>query len=500
MHLRIRLIALSILAASRSLIAGDGAATPPNADEHYTINATIRILNPVNVAAMNDERQTATSVRATDEYTDVAFTLFPLIEQRVKPNPNWREDAKRLREYVRPGPTSNWDDAMRATLVAELARDGIEVAKLDDVTLVKQVSRWLLKRTRTIDMFDTWFVEFDAAGTPRVAPGLERAFRQKGGIGDVTWTDQQQFERELLGRSMFAQRCAGTCTSYAILQQTVLRALGVPTRVVLTIPVADVNDEAQVDLVRSGLRHHKTRATITSGLNAMSVGGWSSHTINEVFVGGRWVLLNYAELGQPMLDGTMFGAFVRIDTIDDWAETKYATTWGKRYATGARSDGLRTANPYRLLALSDAFGKLAKVDNPEVDDGVPKTVNVSRAYWQSDPTCPKQVGPPRDGGPNYLMLHVTDEPMARNYRLLKEFMRRAGREVTLTARGKPSVAAQVTLGSVTASPDVCEVYLSVAPEEMARIEKGVSYALAAPAEKDGYRWAFAKELAVVLNP
>jgi hypothetical protein len=482
------------------LTAAAPAPAPPNPDEHYTIRATMRILNPVNVAAMNDERQTATVVRTTEEYTDVALTLFPLMQPQVKPRSQWRDDAKRLEEFVRPGPTSNWNDAMRAALVNELKNDGIDVAKLDDVELVTQVSRWLLKRTKTIDMFDTWFVEFDAQGTPRVAPGLERRFREKGSIGDVAWTDRQQFERELLGRSMFAEKCAGTCTSYAILQQTVLRALGVPTRIVLTIPIADVNDEAQIDLVRTSLQHHKTRAIIASGLNAMSTGGWSSHTINEVFVRGRWELLNYSSLGQAVLDGTMFGAVVRVDTINDWADTKYAPTWGKRYATGERSDALRTANPYRLLALSDAIGKNAKVANPQVDDGVPKTVNVSRAYWQSDPRCPKQVGPPRDGGPNYLMLHVTDQPMARNYRLLKEFMRRAGREITLSAPGKPPVTAQVTLGSVTSSPDVCEVYLLVPPEQFAKLDRGLAYTLKPPAEKDGYAWSFAKELSVTLSP
>ena len=485
---------------ARLAAAAAAPAPPPNADDHYTINATIRILNPVNVAAMSDERQTAKVVQAAEEYTDVAVTLFPLIETQVTSNQNWREDAKHLAEYVRPGATSNWDEPMREALVAELKRDGIDVAALDDKTLVEQVSRWLLNRTKTIDMFDTWFVEFDAQGKPRVAPGLEAKFREKGSIGDVGWTDQQQFERELLGRSMFAERCAGTCTSYAILQQTVLRALGIPTRVVLTIPIADVNDESQVDLVRRSLRHHKTRATITAGLNAMQVGGWSSHTINEVFVGRRWVLLNYSALGPPMLDENFFGAVVRIDTIRDWAETRYAATWGKRYATGARSEALRTANPYRLLALSDAFGKRAKVDNPEVGDGVPKTVNVSRAYWQSDPTCPKLVGPPRDGGPDYLMLHVTDQPMARNYRLLKEFMRRAGREITLSAPGKPPVIARVTLGSVTSAPDVCEVYLLVPRDEFAKVERGVAYALKPPPEKDGYGWSFAKEMSVTLSP
>jgi hypothetical protein len=210
------------------------AAAPPNPDQHYTIRAVIRIRNPVHVDAMSDDRQTATIVRSTEEYTDVAFTLFPLIAPVIEANPQWREDAAHLQEFVRPGATANWDESMRRDLVAALKADGIDVDALDNKTLVERVSLWLYRRTKRLPMFDTWFVEFDEQGTPRVASGLEAAFRSPNGMGDVRWTDREQIERELLGRSMFASRCTGTCTSQAILLQTVLRALGVPTRLILS--------------------------------------------------------------------------------------------------------------------------------------------------------------------------------------------------------------------------------------------------------------------------
>jgi len=57
--------------------------------------------------------------------------------------------------------------------------------------------------------------------------------------GDPKRTVQQQFEHELLGEEMFANRTYGTCTSTAIYQTMVLRALGIPTRMILCIPLAD---------------------------------------------------------------------------------------------------------------------------------------------------------------------------------------------------------------------------------------------------------------------
>jgi hypothetical protein len=466
------LIVFTVLASP----AGVFAQKTLDPDSTYTIHAVIRIMNPVNVAAMNDGRQTASIVRKTDEFTEVAVTCFPLLEPTPTADPNWRQDDATLPQYTQPGLTSNWDSKMRSDLIAALLADGIDVAQLDDKSLVEQVSRWLLKRSKYISMFDTWFVDFSGP-EPRILPGLEQAARDPSNIGDPTWTFREQFDHELFGRSMFYLRMHGSCTSYAIYQATIFKALGIPTRIFLTIPIVDVNDTAQVQMADANIHHHRIHNDVMEGLRG-SGSGFSNHTYDEVFVGGQWVTLNYDRLGQPMVDPNYDGLMVHIDTLSDWADNGYTSTWGKRYALSERSEALPTGNPYSTLSLTDEFGKDAHIDNPQVDDGVPRTLTISKIYWN----------PANGERQRNLLLYLSDERLARNYRLLKGFLQRSAHDLTLTAPGHEPVVFQVTAGSHTSSPDLCEIYVHVPQDQYAKMDAGVQYSVQLPADQDGYHW------------
>lgn len=127
-------------------------------------------------------------------------------------------------------------------------------------------------------------------GELAVLPGLEEAFKRNK--ADNRWSDHGQFEHEALGREMFRHRTHGTCTSAAILQGSALRALGIPTRFVLTIPIIDASGPDQVELAEKNLTNHKVRNAVFQA--ALSMGdSFASHTFLEVYVGKRWRRLNY---------------------------------------------------------------------------------------------------------------------------------------------------------------------------------------------------------------
>src|SRR5205085_12334741 len=134
--------------------------------------------------------------------------------------------------------------------------------------------------------------------------GLEQAFEREK--GDPKSSVREQFEHELFGKEMFARKAYGTCTSTAVYQTTVLRALGIPTRMILCIPLADGSDPAQVAMAEKGLTHHRVRRDAFYGVLAGG-NGFTSHTFCEVFVGGRWRRLNYGTLGQNILDPRNLG-------------------------------------------------------------------------------------------------------------------------------------------------------------------------------------------------
>lgn len=338
-------------------------------DHSYSIVSRLEIVKPVDVAAMNDDYQDARLVSETEHTAIVDVRTFPLgtAGQAIGENRSWRTDDAAnpaLRDFIAPGVTANWDTEMQRELVAALEADGIHPAHLSDRQLVEQVSAWLFrgKWFRYASDFVAYDVLFDG-GRATINPKLRDHFDQEVHDGKLA-TDAAAIALGVYGKAMFEARVHGDCTASAILQTTVLRALGIPTRLVLTIPLVDGNDPAQLRQVHDNLHHDRVRNAIGHGQPRDS---WASHTFNEVFIGDRWVRLNYATLGQAPIDRGM-GLMIHVNTMRDWSESAVSRTWGeyaeRDYDRDDASFKLSSVNPYRSLELHDEFGVAARVDNP----------------------------------------------------------------------------------------------------------------------------------------
>ena len=101
-------------------------------------------------------------------------------------------------------------------------------------------------------------------------------------------------------------------------------------------------------------------------------------------------MLNYATLGQNVLDRTYLGLMVKVHTFNDLSEARLAETWGTRYATGKRTDEFPRNNPYRLLEVSDHFGQYATVPNPPATNEH-RSVTIDRVYWPDSKEAPAEA-------------------------------------------------------------------------------------------------------------
>jgi RNA polymerase sigma factor (sigma-70 family) len=456
----------------------------------YSVRAVVRVMPPYNLAALNDDYQDVRVRKETKQFVELEAVLYPLNSNAdaIRGNPNWKKDYAGMKEFLAPGITTNWDEPMRQELLRELAKDGIDPDKLTDKEVVERVSRWLFQRSRYRNMFCTFYTGF-RDGKPVVLPGLEKAFERDR--GDPKWDVQQQFEHELYGKQMFASRTHGTCTSTAVYQTTVLRALGIPTRMILCIPLADASDPAQVELIEKGLTNHQVRQTACLGV--LSAGSsFASHTFCEVFVGGRWRRLNSSTLGQNILDRSCLGLMIHVHTFKDLSDANLAATWGTRYAKGQRDDVFAHSNPYRLMEVSDHFGKFAKVANPGGDKEL-KLVTIGKAYWPEGKDAPKEIRDlkwwkdPRSG---QFFVHCEEWlEDAGDYLQYRLFMRRTDRQLVLRAKGQPDVACEITMNFYTyRTRNLCELEVIIPPAEYARMAKGVAYTLHPVNGKKGYQW------------
>jgi len=359
----------------------DGDGTPDGdwaerREYTYSVRSIFRFLPPLDEKALNDDFQDARVREQTDDYIEIEVVHYPLatVYESIDENRNWQQDDAHLTEYLAPGATTNWDAPMRRALLAELKDDGIDVDALSDKQAVDQVSRWLLKRSRSLDKVFTTFYVHCPNGRPAVFPGLEAAFRGEfeRDKSNYDWTLEEHFDREVLGKGMFYNKTHGSCTSTAVYLTTVLRALGIPTRMVLASPAVDASDREQILMVKNSITHNQVRETMLAGLRRSSH-GFTNHTFNEVYIGNRWVRLDYTALGPSIFGAHRFGLQTHLYTINDLSDMNLAATWGVRYAKGLRSASFQHSNPYSAIAIDDLFGVHSNVPNPPFTAQEPAT-------------------------------------------------------------------------------------------------------------------------------
>jgi hypothetical protein len=457
----------------------------------YSVRAVVRVMRPYNLGALSDDYQDVRLLTENENFAELEVVVYPFNHNAaaIVGNPNWKNDSAGMSHWLAPGITTNWDDALREDLLRELAEDGIHIDELTDKEIVERVSRWLFKRSAYRYMFCTFYIAFPD-GKPEILSGLEQAFEREK--GDPKWTVSEQLEHELFGKQMFANKTYGTCTSTAVYQTTVLRALGIPTRLILCIPLADGSDADQIKKLEDGLKHHGVR--LDACLGAVSGGsGFASHTFCEVFVGGRWRRLNYTTLGQNVLEPNYLGVMVKVHEFNDLSEAKLAETWGARYAHGRRDDAFPHSNPYRLLEVSDHFGVHASVPNPPAADRELKQVTVERAYWPDSDDAPAEVRAIKSDTPpgaGRFFVHCREWlDKAGDYLQYKLFMGRADRSFTLQAPGQPDVSCQVSMTFYTLhSQNLCELEVVIPPSEYGKMATDVAYSLHPANGKKGYDW------------
>jgi len=333
----------------------------------YTIRTVLRFMPPFQ-DALNDDYQDARLREKRDDYIELEVVHYPLgtAGRSITPNPTWRRDYAGMTRYLEPDVTTNWNTDMQRRLVADLRAAGIHVDRLTDKEVVEKASTWLMRRSRYLSKaFTTYYIHYPN-GSPTVYPGLEDDYKREFGRDSkrYDWTIDQHFDYELLGRGMYDNKTRGSCTSFAVYLTTALRAIGIPTRMIIAVSAVDGTDPHQRHLARIHLTHHQVRYTALRGIGA----GWgfSAHTFNEVYVGHRWHRLNYNALGQPIVDENYLGLMTHLYTFTDLSKIDLARTWGWRYAKSGRCKTFRCSNPYTAVSISDQFGRHAKIPNPKV--------------------------------------------------------------------------------------------------------------------------------------
>lgn len=464
----------------------------------YTVRTVVRVLKPVDASVLEDDFQDARVVWETDRIVEMEVIHYPFatVNDAIAPDPNWRKSIGRSveKKWLEPGPTANFDAELARAIAADLKNEGVDAEKLDDKALVEAASRFLLQRAECHDGFSTFLTTFEK-GRPRIpgvlAPAAER------GRAEMRTTNEEQWKREIFAKGMYESRARGSCTSSAIYLNGCLRALGIPTRIVLCIPAVDANDESEMALVRTNVKHPVVRRTILKALEGAR-GAWTSHTFNEVFVGGRWRRLNYDRLGQGILDEGYLGLMTHIGTYRDWADADMPATWGLRQGLEKYDDEFGGPNPYSAVSIEDRMGAHAKETIPTEAEAAaaPASLVIERLVWNDSPSEPegfrKLVASASASGGYTLLGRVAGRP---EWDAFERFTESADSRFFLEADGHAPIGFAAHGGGVTYEGGTWVVF-DLGTGDRAAIVPGVAYRLRPRNERESHRWIVAAGLTI----
>jgi len=458
----------------------------------YTVRAVMHVMAPFDVASMNDDYQDVRVLERRPDLLEFEVVVYPFntVADAIEPDERWSRQPSELKPYLASGACSNFDGAMRKQLGAELEDRGVDLAKLDDAQAAREVSAWLMERSEFEDSFTTFAVEFDD-GEPRVVA------HQQDGVADTLRrfgrTLDEQWNRELFGQGMFENRIHGSCTSSAIYLTSGLRAAGIPTRSIVCVPVVDANDDREVAWIDARISHIGVRALLAQAAETQR-GSWTSHTFNEVFVGGRWRRLNYSELGQNVLDRDFLGLMVHVHTYGDHSEAGLSG-WGSRERHPQHSALFGGPNPYSCVSLSDRFGEHCDVPN-ELFGGA-SGLTVQHLFWYDSPERAGRLETSlSQDGSRYLVARFDTTGVDGSDAL--EFYRSAPRAFRLRPEdeGGDEVPAEAIGKFWGGSGDFI---LRVEARDVSRLERGAAYALIPPPAVDGLAWKVAPGVSITVE-
>ncbi len=450
----------------------------------YTIRTVIQVMPTYDKETLNDDFQDCRVLHETEQYIELEVLHYPLntCAQEIEGRKDWKRSARAMNSYTKAGVTTNFDKSMQRDLIKQLKEADIDVAILTDKEIVEQVSVWALGHAKSIQKTCAWSVDFDTEGQPVIPAALTSKFQNSK--GESSWTDAEQFEHELYGKGMFENGTRGTCTTSANYLTTVLRAVGIPTRSIVTIPAVDASDPRNMEMVEQRLTNHVVRAKILEGLRSLK-DSFAAHTYNEVWLDGRWRRLNYSHLGQNTLDANYMGLMTRVHTFEDLSQAGLARGWG--LGRKEPSDVFRYSNPYTCLTISDLFGVHSQLDNLPVVSR--DSFHVAKAYWFDSEDRPSSIGSDwhgvQDPSHGHIMFEIGDCNEQEDAKPFKSFFERADQIFLLRAEGEEELRASALQNWWNYGH---HLYVRMDAGEYRRMKKGVSYQLVARNSVEGLNW------------
>ncbi|HYE83186.1 MAG TPA: transglutaminase domain-containing protein [Clostridia bacterium] len=319
----------------------------------YTLKFNLQITGPWDINSMNNDYQDTRIIKETKNYAECEIILYPenSIKEGIGRNYSWGDYGQEFDKYLKPYLYANWDEQMKKDLISELKGIGIDPEKLSDRDLVQKVSIWIEGSTESIEYRrpPQFYLKYDKNGKFYVDEKYRRYFEEFV-KSDKSITLDELVNKLVLGKQMYYNKARGACTSSTTYAATIYRALGIPTRHVCTTKIMFKDDLLHLT---ENIKNPFVKELLLSTRKSSS-----NHMYNEVYLDGRWIRIDYNELGFSNIQAGR-GIYYQHYSPNDLSELNMVDDYG---AMVSRSDWgpFKNGEFFKLLGMSDNYGKYYK--------------------------------------------------------------------------------------------------------------------------------------------
>jgi len=297
---------------------GDGINdNDPEERREYThsIRAICFIPPPYDVEMMNDHFQDVVALSEEGGGLTYEVTFYPDAYHIIEEIPidETSESYGGLEHYLVSTPLMNFDDEMsRETYKLFASKEGTT-----DLDVIKNMYKWTNKNVRTMP---------NASGVGDFSePFLDLFITEDDQITflytPIKFTPQESYtEWDLthlvLGKECFYNKTHGSCGSTANFHSTILRSVGIPTKITLRVPIANPNFDDQKALLDN--LSSFTRSLLTIDM-------YGVHFLVEAYIGNRWIRVNNYEYEDNV---ELMGSFIKVISFASWRDVGFANSWG----------------------------------------------------------------------------------------------------------------------------------------------------------------------------
>lgn len=308
----------------------------------YTIKAVREVDIRYNPDSIRDTFQDAKIISDTGKKLKYEVVLYPYAEDIVEGDPNWRKNQKnsKFEGLLKPRKTTNWDIKMQQELlkaIPENCKTDLDVVRFFVPYFGERVNADPTKGDQPVDLW----VDLRTDKTIITKHNVEGFLNNRI---DKNQSDEDYIRQMLFGKTMYYGKILGACTASATYMTTILRAVGIPARMIHTSSLLDNFDETQRSMINNLKNEEIKKQLLKEGKT------FADHHYLEAYVDGRWIKINNnCTIFESNYLGDSWAAFcIKTDTYFDFADTPASDIWLK---------GFPDPMPYKLISLSDQYGK-----------------------------------------------------------------------------------------------------------------------------------------------